>query len=158
MKSELMGIKTSISAEVAHMLNILLADEFLLYTKTRNAHWNVIGHDFYSKHTFFEMQYRQLEEICDEIAERVRTLGHYAIATMQNFLKVTHLSEVSREHNDSRGYVKELLEGHESIIIFIRENITRFAIEMRDAGTSDFVTGIMETHEKMAWMLRAHLE
>ena len=43
MNSELMGIKAGNIAEVAHMLNILLADEFLLYTKTRNAHWNVVG-------------------------------------------------------------------------------------------------------------------
>ena len=110
MNAELLGIKTGNIAEVAHVLNILLADEFLLYTKTRNAHWNVVGHDFYSKHTFFEMQYGQLEEICDDVAERVRTLGHYAIASMQNFLKVTLLTEESREHNDSRGFVKELLE------------------------------------------------
>ena len=158
MNSELMGIKAGNIAEVAHMLNILLADEFLLYTKTRNAHWNVVGHDFYSKHMFFEMQYGQLEKMCDDIAERIRTLGHYAIASMQNFLRITHLSEESREHNDSRGFVKELLEGHESIIIFIRKNIDRFGIEMRDAGTSDFITGIMQTHEKMTWMLRAHLE
>jgi starvation-inducible DNA-binding protein len=54
--------------------------------------------------------------------------------------------------------MKSLLESHETIIIYLRENIDRFASEWKDAGTSDFITGLMETHEKMAWMLRANLK
>ncbi|MEO6188398.1 MAG: DNA starvation/stationary phase protection protein [Ginsengibacter sp.] len=158
MESSLLGIKSGNLSSVAHMLNILLADEFLLYTKTRNAHWNVEGPDFYSKHKFFETQYGQLEQICDDVAERIRALDHYAIASLQAFLKVTHLTEESREHNDSTGFIHELLEDHESVIIFIRENINRFSDKLHDAGTTDFITGILETHEKMAWMLRAQLK
>ena len=55
-------------------------------------------------------------------------------------------------------YIKELLTDHENIIIFLRENIGPFANEYGDAGTSDFITGLMEEHEKMAWFLRAHLK
>jgi starvation-inducible DNA-binding protein len=47
---------------------------------------------------------------------------------------------------------------HENIIIFLRENINRFASEYGDAGTSDYITGLMEDHEKMAWFLRAHIK
>ncbi|HEX9514241.1 MAG TPA: ferritin-like domain-containing protein, partial [Puia sp.] len=61
------------------------------------------------------------------------------------------------EKNDSLGFIKELLVDHENIIIFLRENINRFANEYGDAGTSDFITGLMEKHEATAWMLRAHL-
>ena len=53
--------------------------------------------------------------------------------------------------------MKALLGDHETIIIHLRENIDRFDEEWKDKGTSDFITGLMETHEKMAWMLRAHL-
>ena len=151
------GIKKENLSEVSHILSTVLADEFLLYTKTRNAHWNVEGIDFYAKHTFFESQYEQLDEIMDSVAERIRTLGHYAPATLDAFLKLTHLSEQSREKNDSAGFIKELLGDHESIIVHLRENINHFANDLQDAGTSDFITGLMETHEKMAWMLRAHL-
>jgi starvation-inducible DNA-binding protein len=56
------------------------------------------------------------------------------------------------------GFIKSLLADHETIIIHLRENINRYADEWKDAGTSDFITGLMETHEKMAWMLRAHLK
>ena len=150
------GIKKENLAAVAKALNNILADEFLLYTKTRNAHWNVEGPDFHDKHKFFEGQYEQLDEIMDEVAERVRSLGHYAAATMAEYLKLTHLTEKSRSKNDSLGYMKELLADHETIIIHMRENIDRFANEYKDAGTSDFITGLMEIHEKMAWMLRSH--
>lgn len=136
----------------------LLADEFVLYTKTRNAHWNVEGNDFYNKHLFFEQQYNELDEIMDSVAERIRTLGHYAPATLKDFLSLTQLTEAKSENNDSIGFIRELLSDHESIIIFIRENIDYFASDLKDYGTSDFITGLMETHEKMAWMLRSHLK
>ena len=67
------------------------------------------------------------------------------------------LTEQMREKNDSAGFIRELLADHETIIIAMRENIDRFANEFKDAGTSDFITGLMEEHEKMAWMLRSHL-
>lgn len=151
------GIKTEYLAEVAHSLSKILADEFVLYTKTRNAHWNVVGPDFYNKHKFFEEQYGQLEEIVDQVAERIRTLGHYAPATLKQYLELTHLSEDIRGKNDSQGYIKVLLEDHESILIHLRENIDGYANALKDLGTSDYITGLMEKHETMAWMLRAHL-
>lgn len=139
-------------------LSKLLADEFVLYTKTRNAHWNVEGKDFHSMHLFFESQYNQLDDVMDSVAERIRQLGHYAPATLTSFLSLTHLTEKSAEtKNDSMGYIKELVMDHEAIIVFIRENINRFAGEYGDAGSSDFITQLIEEHEKMAWMLRAHL-
>jgi starvation-inducible DNA-binding protein len=152
------GIKHENLAKVAHSLNRLLADEHVLYIKTRNAHWNIEGQDFHAQHKFFEEQYGQLEEIIDNVAERIRSLGHYAEATMQGFLKLTHLTEQTRERNDSSGFMKMLLEDHETIIIYLRENINLYANDWRDQGSSDFITSLMEVHEKMAWMLRAHLK
>jgi starvation-inducible DNA-binding protein len=151
------GISAENLAKVAQALNIILADEFLLYTKTRNAHWNIEGPDFHSKHLFFEAQYEQLDEIMDSVAERIRSLGHYATGTLKGFLGQTHVSEVLHEKNDGTGFIKELLTDHESLIIHLRENINIFANDFKDLGTSDYVTGLMEDHEKMAWMLRSHL-
>lgn len=151
------GIKPENLTAVAHQLNGILADEFLLYTKTRNAHWNVEGPDFHAQHIFFEKQYEALDEIMDSVAERIRTLGHYAPGTLKDFLQLTRITEQTREKNDSAGFIRELLADHETIIVAMRENIDRFANEYKDAGTSDFITGLMEEHEKMAWMLRAHL-
>jgi len=152
------GIAPANLQAVTVQLSKLLADEFLLYTKTRNAHWNVEGTDFHTMHIFFEQQYEQLDETMDSVAERIRQLGHYAPATLQSFLSLTHLTEKLGERNDSMGFIKELLTDHENIIILLRENINKFADDYGDAGTSDFITGLMEEHEKMAWFLRAHLK
>lgn len=151
------GIKPESINAVVEVLIKTLADEFVLYTKTKRAHWNVEGPDFYNKHLFFEQQYDAIDEIVDSVAERIRSLGHYTPATLKDFLALTHLSEELQEKNDSNGFIKELLIDHESIIIYLRENINSIANELQDAGTSDFITGLVETHEKMAWMLRAHL-
>lgn len=152
------GIKQESLSKVAEILTIVLADEFVLYTKTKKAHWNVEGPDFYNKHLFFEQQYRQLDDIIDSVAERIRTLGHYAPATLKEYLALTHLSEHPLETNDSLTYMNELLCDHESILIHLRENINNFASDLHDVGTSDYITGLLETHEKMAWMLRSHLK
>ena len=151
------GISEKNSQAVAEILSVLLADEYLLYTKTRKAHWNVEGIDFYAKHTFFESQFEQLDEIVDEVAERIRSIGHYAPATLKSFLGLTHLTEQLVNNNSSEGFIRELLSDHESIIIKLRENINHIGNDLQDMGTSDFITGLMEKHEKMAWFLRSHL-
>lgn len=157
MKTEI-GIKAANTAGIAKSLNRLLADEHVLYIKTRKAHWNIEGPDFLNIHRFFEEQYKQLEQIIDDIAERIRTIGHYAEATLAGFLAETHLSEETREKNDSAGFMKSLLADHETIIIHLRENIEHYDEDWKDAGTADFATRLLESHEKMAWFLRAHLK
>ena len=151
------GIQPEHRDNVAKELSKLLADEFVLYTKTRKAHWNVEGADFYAQHKFFENQYEQLDDVMDEVAERIRALGHYAPSTLKEFLELTHLTEKTKSDNTSLSLITDLLADHESIIMFIRSNVNRFGNEWNDAGSSDFITGLMENHEKMAWMLRAHL-
>ena len=152
------GVKNKNKLAVAIKLSKLLADEYVLYTKTRNAHWNVEGPDFHSMHAFFEAQYKQLDDILDSVAERMRSIGHYAPATLKVFLQLTHLSEYSERDNGSQGFIGELAEDHGNIIEFIRGNIHPIDEEYKDAGTSDFITGLMGIHEKMAWMLRAHIK
>lgn len=152
------GITETNRAAVVMELSKILADEYVLYTKTKNAHWNLEGPDFYDKHKFFEAQFIELDAIIDSVAERIRTLGHYVDAMLKAFLSVTHFTEQKRDKNDSAGYIKELLADHESLILHLRENINLFATEYHDAGTSDFITGLMENHEKMAWFLRSHLK
>ncbi|HLS37988.1 MAG TPA: DNA starvation/stationary phase protection protein [Sphingobacterium bovisgrunnientis] len=151
------GIKEKDTAAVAEILNKLLADHNVLYTKARNAHWNVVGPDFHAQHLFFETIYDALAETIDEIAERVRAIGHYAVGSLKEFLELTQLSEEKPAKNNSQSYIKALLNDFESVIISIRGNIE--TVEKHgDAGTEDFLVGIMEAHEKTAWMLRAHLQ
>lgn len=150
------GIKETNRKAVAEILNKLLADETVLYTKVRNAHWNIEGPDFHAQHLFFEELYNELAELIDEIAERVRAIGHYAVGTLKEYLALTQLTEMKYKKNDSQGYIAELLNDYESLIISLREDIQKVE-DLEDAGTEDFLVGILEKHEKTAWMLRAHV-
>ena len=114
--------------------------------------------DFFEKHKFFEGQFEQLDDIIDNVAERIRTLGHYTSSSLKSFLEITHLSEDVPEKNNSQAHIRALMCDHEIIIIHCRENIHQVAIEYNDFGTSDFITGLMEIHEKMAFFLRSHLK
>ncbi len=152
------GITEKNTLAVATELAKILADEFILSMKTRNAHWNIEGADFHAMHLFFESQYNALDETIDSVAERIRSLGHYAPGTVTEFLQLTSLTEKRGSKNSSESFIKDLLGDHEAIIITLRENIDAFANKYKDAGTNDFITAILEAHEKMAWMLRAHLK
>ncbi len=152
------GLSATNRAIVAKELARMLADEFVLYIKTRNAHWNVIGNDFAEKHKLFESQYEQLNTIIDNVAERIRALGHFVPGTLTETLANTNLKDEKFPLNNSTGIIGILLADHETIIRNLRNQISFFANEQEDLGTSDFVTGLMQDHEKAAWFLRAHLD
>jgi starvation-inducible DNA-binding protein len=152
------GIKEESLDQVAICLAGVLADEYVIYTKTKKAHWNVEGLDFHAKHLLFEAQFMQLDEMIDDVAERIRTIGHYVTGSLKEFLSLTSLTEKTNNSNDSRGNIKDLLSDHQSIIVKIREAIYSKDGKMLDLGTSDFLTGLMASHEKMAWMLSASLK
>ena len=107
-------------------------------------------------HIFFESQYNEVEEIIDEVAERIRQLGQVAPGSLKDFIQLTRLSEKKLRKNDSQSFIKALLEDQESVISYIREVVEKMD-DSKDFGTEDFLVGLLEKHEKMAWMLRAHL-
>jgi starvation-inducible DNA-binding protein len=151
------GISEQDSAAVIDILTKALADEYVLYTKTRNYHWNVVGPHFNDLHKFFEGQYDQTSADIDEIAERIRALGGKAVATITEFLQHTRLEEHSGEYPDSKSMVGNLVADHQTIIQNIRKDI-KSCEQHNDVGTEDFLTGMLEKHEKTAWMLRSVLE
>ena len=136
------------------LLNRLLADEFVLYVKTRNFHWNIVGPNFAELHKFFEAQYEELDDVIDGVAERARALDGMAAGSMTDFLKLTRLPEAS-SHLSASEMLQALLADHEQLIRQLRQD-TGMADEAGDAGTEDFLTGLMESHEKTAWMLRSY--
>jgi starvation-inducible DNA-binding protein len=140
---------------VVEILNRLLSDEYVLLTKTRNYHWNITGPQFNDLHKFFEAQYDELNELVDEIAERARQLGGRAYGTLAEFAKTSRLVEQPGATPAASDMLKALLGDHESIIRALRAEIGPVGDAHEDVGTQDFLTGLLEKHEKMAWMLRA---
>jgi starvation-inducible DNA-binding protein len=144
----------SISIE---LLSTILADEMVLYVKTRKFHWNVSGESFMELHKLFQSQYTELEEIIDLVAERIGKLGGKTIGTMHEFVAITRLKEDPNNFPNQKEMLKELLGDYETLIVEIRKDIDTCNEKNKDAGTVDFLTAIMEQHESTAWILRRYL-
>lgn len=153
---EVRGNGTAVEA-VATMLEALLGNEYVLTTKTRNYHWNVSGPLFGVLHKFFEKQYEELDEVVDEVAERIRMLEHRSPGTLREFLDLTALKENTEEWPDARGMISNLLLDHEAIVQELRQNVDLCQDRHGDQSTADFMIDVLRRHEKMAWMLRAQL-
>jgi starvation-inducible DNA-binding protein len=139
------------------LLSVILSDEMTLYIKTRKFHWNVCGESFMELHKLFQNQYAALEETIDLVAERISKLGGKTMGTMKEFSKHSRLKEAPDKYPSQKEMLKELLEDYETIIIQLRKDIELSSVKNKDAGTTDFLTGIMQAHETTAWVLRRYL-
>jgi starvation-inducible DNA-binding protein len=152
------GLTDQQRAGVAAILDRTLSDLFVLYTKTRNYHWNVVGMHFRELHKLLEEQYTELEEAIDLVAERSRKLGAPALGTLKEYLDHASLKEQPGEYPDAYSMLTNLCSDHEAVIQWLRQSADDCDEKFHDMGTNDFLIGLMQEHEKMAWMLRAHLE
>lgn len=151
-----LGMPTENREKVAIILSQLLADQHVLYVKLRNYHWNVTGMAFKPLHELFEEQYTQLATFVDDTAERIRALGFFTAGSMKEFAAQSRLVETDHLSGNDKKMIENLLRDQETMIQILRHNVTE-AEDLGDAGNADFLTALMEEHEKMAWMLRAHL-
>lgn len=152
------GLSTKQREGVVELLNRDLSDAYLLLIKTKKHHWDVVGPQFRSLHQLWEEQYMKLTENIDAMAERVRSLGGYPVGTAKGFLEYATISEHPGDIPTAHGMVERLLDDHEQIIRNVREHVDQCSEEFGDQGTADFLTGLMEQHEEMAWMLRSFME
>ena len=152
------GIPEKNLKAVSELLSHILADAVLLYTKTRKFHWNVSGGSCMELHKLFESQYKQLEEAIDEIAERISKLGSKTPGTMAEFISLSSLKEAPGKYPSQKEMIKELLTNHEAVIVALRKAIDDCSDKYKDTGTADFITGLMEEHETIAWTLRRYLD
>ncbi|GAB4461551.1 MAG: Dps family protein [Armatimonadaceae bacterium] len=154
-----LGIGDENRKAVVELLNKNLADLHVLYIKTRNYHWNVVGPRFHSMHEMFEEEYDALAIAIDDVAERIRALGAKSPGSMKEFAELARLQEETPGHYPSADdMVRNLVQDHEAIIRQLKKDIDECDDKYGDTGTADFLTGLMEDHEKTAWMLRSLLE
>lgn len=161
-KGSIMELDIAISKEslqtIGALLNKLLSDEFILYIKSLNYHWNLRGMQFHDLHAFFKELYEKQLDFADDVAERARTLGIAAHGSAREFLQTTQLQETpGTAHLESKLMLNNLLKDHESIIKALR-SFAHQATQAGDDGTNNFLIDLMEKHEKIAWMLRTSLE
>ena len=150
------GISDQQRLQISEGLAQVLADTYLLYSKTHGFHWNVTGPMFNTLHLMFMDQYTELWNALDEIAERIRALGEPApfgstLSAMASLQEPTSLTPAAME------MVRELVSGHEAVARTARR-VFSVADEANDQPSADLLTQRLQIHEKTAWMLRSLLE
>jgi len=152
------GLTSEQQKGVIDLLKSALADQHVLYMKMRNYHWNITGPQFQPLHALIEKQYDQLAEAIDDTAERIRQYGAFAPGTLKEMLELARLSEEPGVVPNARQMVANLVADHEAVIRQLREDTKTAGDTYGDISVEDYFTGLTQDHQKMAWLLRAHLE
>jgi DNA-binding ferritin-like protein len=150
------GISTADRAAVVKELSKVLADSYTVYLMTHNFHWNVTGPMFKTLHELFMTQYTELWQALDDIAERIRALGHYAPGTYAEFQKLSSITQPASVP-DATTMIELLVKGNEALARTARTAFDR-ADSADDQPTADLLTQRLDVHEKNAWMLRSLLQ
>jgi starvation-inducible DNA-binding protein len=150
------GISEQDRARIAEGLSRLLADSYTLYLKTHFFHWNVTGPMFQTLHLMFETQYNELALAVDQVAERIRALGHVAPGSYGDYARLTSINE-SQGVPKAQDMIRELVQAHETVCRTAR-SLFPLADAAADEPTADLLTQRLQVHEKTAWMLRSLLE
>lgn len=151
------GISEENLERIVVILNRGLSSANILAIKTKKFHWDIVGPQFIALHHLWEEQYKTITQFIDEMAERVRSRGGFPIGTATGFLEHSTIEEHPGEVAGATQAVSALVHDHELIVRTLRTSIEK-CVAYGDAGTADFLTGMLEEHEQMAWMNRSFLE
>lgn len=150
------GIPENSRQQIADGLSRVLADTYTLYLKTHNYHWNVTGPMFQTLHLMFEAHYNELALAVDAVAERIRSLGHFAPGSYRAYAALSSIPEAEGVPA-ANAMVRDLVVGHETVAKTAR-SVFPAAEAAQDQATMDLLTQRLQVHEKTAWMLRSLLD
>jgi starvation-inducible DNA-binding protein len=149
------GLSEKDRAAVVALLNLQLADHYILLTKTKFYHWNVEGPEFRDLHEMLDEHYEIIVEQVDELAEQALKLGGQAAGTLEWFKANTRLKEdTGATIPDTLTMLKNLLADHETIMECLYTDIKAIDDQYGDAVTSNLLQEFSDQHHKMAWFLR----
>ena len=143
---------TTASQKNIAALNAVLGETFRLYVQTHGYHWNVEGPNFRQLHALFEEQYQNIWGALDEIAERIRTQGAYAPATVAELMALAAPEDAPAQSADEM--ITKLIAGHEALSQTLRDAMDASS-EAGDEVTAGMLTDRLEWHEKELWMMKA---
>ena len=138
---------------VINELNVLLADYSIYYQKLRSFHWNVLGKNFFELHNKFEELYTDARLKIDEVAERILTLRYHPVSSLQEYLQMSSLEEVSPFIKDTE-MVGEILNDHKKLLQQMKTALDK-ADSAGDEATVDMLGAYIGELEKASWMLDA---
>lgn len=138
---------------LAGRLNVLLADTFALYLKTKSFHWHVSGPNFRDYHLLLDEQASELFAMTDVIAERVRKLGSPTLRSIGDIQRLQRLSDNEDADLDALSMLSELLHDNRQ---FAHEMLEVHALceQERDVATASILETFIDEGERRIWFLR----
>ena len=146
------------NTQTADLLKSILADQFLLYSKSRNYHWNVTGPNFYGLHAVFEKIYDELAEDVDTMAERIRAIGYKTPGTLREFLDLSSIKEEPGKYPAQSVMVQNIINDFKTLIEKMKSGSNKIQNDFKDDVTSGMIYSLIEKYEKTVWMLKSTVD
>ena len=147
---------SSLTAEgihaIAASLNVLLADAFALYVKTKNFHWHVSGRHFRDYHLMLDEQSDAIFATTDQLAERVRKLGGTTLRSIGGIGKLQTIKDNNESYVPPREMLRELMEDNKKMAAAMRK-AHKLADDHEDSGTAGLLETFIDETERRTWFL-----
>jgi starvation-inducible DNA-binding protein len=139
--------------ELVEMLNDSLATAVDLHTQVKQAHWNIKGPQFVSRHLMFDDLASHLRGWIDDLAERISTLGGSAYGTARCAAERTKITEYNLDAVDGKTHIQALVIAYSAFTQLVREQLAGAG----DPVTEDVMIEVLRGAEKDMWFLESHL-
>ena len=144
------------SSKIVEGLQLAVAQTYVLTALTHNAHWNVVGSDFFQLHVAFGSQYAELFDDVDDLAERIRALGSLVMVDLAEFKKMAGMPELQAPFTAQQA-VEALIIGNKQAVMSLRE-LAKISGELNDLETQTLVLDKILAGQKRLWMLQSFLK
>ena len=138
--------------DLAGALNILLADMFGLYVKTKNFHWHVSGPHFRDYHLLLDEQGEQIFATTDDIAERVRKIGGTTLRSIGHIARLKRVEDNDADYVTPTDMLAELRDDNKQLVARMRETHD-LCNEHGDVGTASLLETWIDEAERRTWFL-----
>jgi starvation-inducible DNA-binding protein len=145
-------LKSNAVHDVSAALNVLLADTFALYLKTKNFHWHMSGPHFRDYHLMFDEQGDQLFAMTDDIAERVRKLGATTLRSIGNIARLQRVEDNDADFVTPEDMLAELRDNTKDFVARMRETHD-LCNDARDVATASLIENWIDQAERRLWFL-----
>ena len=140
------------SKDISAALNLLLADVFALYLKTKNFHWHVSGPHFRDYHLLLDEQADQLYAITDLIAERVRKLGSTTLRSIGQISRLQRVKDNDADYVTASDMLAELRDDNQQLVARMRQAHV-VCEEHNDVATASLIEVWIDEAERRVWFL-----
>ena len=146
------GLRANATRDVAAALNLLLADAFALYVKTKNFHWHMSGPHFRDYHLLLDEQSDQIFAMTDPLAERVRKLGGTTLRSVGHIARMQRVLDNDAEYVTPQDMLAELRDDNKQMAAAMRE-AHEVCDEKGDVASASLIEVWIDETERRTWFL-----